>query len=108
IDVLVNNAGVIAVGPIELMTEQDYTEMMDVHFWGPLHAMMVARPVMRGRGGGRIVNISSIGGKVAVPHLAAYCASKFALTGLSQSAAAELRRENIYVITVYPNLIRTG
>ena len=108
IDVLVNNAGVIQVGPMEHMTEQDYDEAMDTHFWAPLHAMNAALPVMRGRGGGRIVNISSIGGKVAVPHLAPYCASKFALTGLSQAATTELRKDNIYVTTVYPNLIRTG
>src|SRR5688500_2600765 len=108
IDVLVTNAGIIQVGPIEEMTEQDYDESMDTHFWAALHAMNAALPVMRGRGGGRIVNISSIGGKVAVPHLAPYCAGKFALTGLSQAATTELRRHNIYVTTVYPNLIRTG
>ena len=108
IDVLVNNAGVIQVGPMEEMTEQDYDEAMDTHFWAPLHAMRAALPVMRGRGGGRIVNVSSIGGKVGVPHLAPYCASKFALAGLSQAATTELRRHNIYVTTVYPNLIRTG
>jgi NAD(P)-dependent dehydrogenase (short-subunit alcohol dehydrogenase family) len=108
IDVWVNNAGVIQVGPLELMTTRDYQEAMDIHFWGPLYAMMAVRPVMRGRGGGRIVNISSIGGKVAVPHLVPYCASKFALAGLSQASATELRSDNIYVTTVYPNLIRTG
>ncbi len=108
VDVLVNNAGVIQVGPMEHMTEQDYDEAMDTHFWAPLHAINAALPVMRGRGGGRIVNISSIGGKVGVPHLAPYCASKFALTGLSQAATTELRKDNIYVTTVYPNLIRTG
>jgi NAD(P)-dependent dehydrogenase (short-subunit alcohol dehydrogenase family) len=93
---------------MEHMTEQDYDEAMDTHFWAPLHAMNAALPVMRGRGGGRIINISSIGGRVGVPHLAPYCASKFALAGLSQCATAELRRHNIYVTTVYPNLIRTG
>src|SRR5688500_12720902 len=108
IDVLVNNAGIIQVGPMETMTEQDYNDALYTHFWAPLHAMNAALPVMRGRGGGRIVNISSIGGKVGVPHLAPYCASKFALSGLSQAATAELRRHNIYVTTVYPNLIRTG
>ena len=108
VDVLVNNAGVIQVGPMELMTEQDYDEAMDTHFWAALHAINAALPVMRGRGGGRIVNISSIGGKVAVPHLVPYCASKFALAGFSQAAATELRKDNVYVTTVYPNLIRTG
>jgi short-subunit dehydrogenase len=63
---------------------------------------------MRMNGGGRIVNISSIGGKLGVPHLAAYCASKFALTGFSQSVRAELARENILITTVCPGLMRTG
>jgi short-subunit dehydrogenase len=65
-------------------------------------------PHMRRRGRGRIVNISSIGGKIAVPHLAAYCASKFALVGLSDSMRAELAREGIYVTTVAPGMMRTG
>ena len=112
VDVLVNNAGVIQVGPIETMTEADFHESLDTHFWAPLHAINAALPVMRGRsregGGGRIVNISSIGGKIAVPHLAPYCAGKFALAGLSQALASELRRDSIYVTTVYPSLIRTG
>ena len=108
VDVLVNNAGVIQVGPVVHMTERDYQEAMDVHFWGPLHAINAVLPVMRARKFGRIVNISSIGGKVGVPHLAPYCASKFALVGLSQSLAAELRSDGIYVTTVCPGLIRTG
>jgi short-subunit dehydrogenase len=63
---------------------------------------------MRRAGGGRIVNISSIGGKVAVPHLAPYCASKFALTGVSNALRAELARDGILVTTVCPGLMRTG
>src|SRR5438094_8778376 len=63
---------------------------------------------MRTWGGGRVVNISSIGGKVAVPHMASYSASKFALTGLSEALRAELARDNIYVTTVAPGLMRTG
>ena len=108
VDVLINNAGVISVGPVELMTEHDYDEQMDVHFWGPLHTMMAVFPLMRARGGGRIVNIASIGGKIAVPHLVPYCASKFALVGLSQASATELRKNNIFVTTVCPGLMRTG
>ena len=108
VDVLVNNAGVIAVGPAELMTERDYDEEMEVHFWGPLHAIQAALPLMRAAGGGRIVNITSIGGKIGVPHLAPYCASKFALVGLSEALTTELRQDNIYVTTVAPGLIRTG
>jgi short-subunit dehydrogenase len=81
---------------------------MGVHFWGPLHTTLAAVPAMRAQGGGRIVNVSSIGGKIGVPHLAPYCASKFALTGFSDSVRAELARDQIYVTTVLPGLMRTG
>jgi NAD(P)-dependent dehydrogenase (short-subunit alcohol dehydrogenase family) len=108
LDLLINNAGVITVGPQEHMTVADYQEAMATHFWGPLHTMRAAIPHMRQAGGGRIVNISSIGGMVGVPHLAPYCASKFALTGLSTAFRAELARDGILVTTVNPGLMRTG
>ena len=108
IDVLINNAGVIQVGPLEHMQRGDFEEAMAVHFWGPLHTMMAAIPEMKRHGGGRIVNISSIGGKIGVPHLTPYCASKFALTGLSESIRAEVAKDNIYVTTVCPGMMRTG
>ena len=108
IDILVNNAGVISVGPIEHMEVADYHEAMAVHFWGPLHLIRAAVPFMRRQGGGRIVNISSIGGKMAVPHLAPYCASKFALVGLSNALTPELAQDGIVVTTVCPGLMRTG
>jgi NAD(P)-dependent dehydrogenase (short-subunit alcohol dehydrogenase family) len=108
IDVLVNNAGVMKVGPLEHMTHADFDEAMAVHFWGPLHTMLEAIPHMRRQGGGRIVNVSSIGGKIGVPHLAPYCASKFALTGLSESVRSELAKDGILVTTVCPGMMRTG
>jgi NAD(P)-dependent dehydrogenase (short-subunit alcohol dehydrogenase family) len=108
LDILINNAGIIKVGPIDHMTIGDFQEAMAVHFWGPLHTMRAAIPHMRHNGGGRIVNISSIGGKIGVPHLVPYCASKFALTGLSTSLHAELARDGILVTTVSPGLMRTG
>jgi NAD(P)-dependent dehydrogenase (short-subunit alcohol dehydrogenase family) len=108
IDVLVNNAGIIQVGPLDHMTPADFEEAMGVHFWGPLHTTLAAIPAMRAQGGGRIVNVSSIGGRIGVPHLAPYCASKFALTGFSESVRAELARDRIYVTTVLPGLMRTG
>jgi NAD(P)-dependent dehydrogenase (short-subunit alcohol dehydrogenase family) len=108
VDVLVNNAGVIEVGPLESMTLGDFEETMKTHFWGPLYATMAVLPRMRARRSGRIVNISSIGGKIGVPHLVPYCASKFALAGLSEGLRAELVKENVYVTAVYPGLMRTG
>ena len=90
------------------MTEEDFENAMATHFWGPLYLILEIVPVMRHRGFGRIVNISSIGGKIAVPHLAPYCASKFALTGLSDAVRAELDPYGIRVTTVAPGLMRTG
>ena len=108
VDVLVNNAGTIVVGPMEVMTLADYEDAMRVHFWGPLYATMAVLPGMKARGGGRIVNITSIGGKVPAPHLLPYTASKFALVGFSEGLRAELNKDNVYVTTICPGLIRTG
>lgn len=108
IDVLINDAGVIQVGPIDTMTLDDYKEAMEVHFWGPLYLTMAAMPHMRERKFGRIANITSIGGKVSVPHLLPYCASKFALVGWSEGLRAELLKDNVLVTTVCPGMMRTG
>jgi NAD(P)-dependent dehydrogenase (short-subunit alcohol dehydrogenase family) len=108
IDILVNNAGIIQVGPAEHMTTADYEQALAAHFWAPLYLMQEVIPHMKARGGGRIVNIASIGGKVAVPHLLPYVASKFALVGLSEGMRAELAKDNILVTTVCPGLMRTG
>lgn len=108
IDVLVNNAGVIQTGPVELMTIADYEEAMHTHFWGPLYLTLAIAPQMIERRSGRIVNIASIGGKIAVPHLLPYTASKFALVGLSEGLRAELGKHGVCVTTVVPGLMRTG
>lgn len=108
IDVLINDAGVIQVGPLEVQTQADFEEAMNIHFWAPYHTMQAVLPEMRERREGRIVNIASIGGKIPVPHLTPYCASKFALVGLSSSMGVELARDNIFVTTACPGLMRTG
>lgn len=108
VDVLVNNAGVIQVGPLEVMTVEDFEHAMQAHFWGPLNTILAVLPSMRQKKAGRIVNISSIGGKVSVPHLVPYSASKFALVGLSKGLRAELLKDGISVTTVCPGLMRTG
>ncbi|WP_201980839.1 SDR family NAD(P)-dependent oxidoreductase [Hymenobacter rubidus] len=108
VDVLINNAGIITAGPLDNMDARDFEDSMAVHFWAPLHAMQAVLPSMRRRGVGRIVNISSLGGKVALPHMAPYSASKFALVGLSEGFRAELRQHGVSVTTVCPGLLRTG
>ena len=108
IDVLVNNAGVISVGPILSQELKDFQEAMDVMFWGTVHPTLAALPQMLARGTGKIVNISSIGGKVSVPHLIPYGCAKFAVTGFSEGLHAELKRFGIHVLTVIPGLMRTG
>jgi len=108
VDVLINNAGIIQVGPMEVMEEEDYQNAMNVHFWGPLHLMNEVLPSMKKKKLGRIVNINSIGGIVSFPHLLPYNASKHALSGLSEGITAELNNLNIKITTVYPGLMRTG
>jgi len=108
IDVLINDAGIIQVGPVELTTVADFENAMATHFWGPLFTILAALPHMRRAGHRRIVNISSIGGKIAVPYLVPYSASKFALTGLSEGLRAELADDGFAVTTVCPGLMRSG
>jgi NAD(P)-dependent dehydrogenase (short-subunit alcohol dehydrogenase family) len=108
IDVLVNNAGVIRVGPVEEMQEEDFEQSLRTHFWAALYTTFEVLPEMKARGTGRIVNIASIGGKVAVPHLLPYSVSKFALVGFSDGLRAEVARHGVVVTTVCPGLMRTG
>ena len=108
IDVLINNAGIIQVGPLDSMNAEDFEAAMQSHFWAPFNTSMAVIPHMKEQKFGRIVNISSIGGKVSVPHLLPYNTSKFALAGLSEGLRYELMPDNIYVTTVCPGMMRTG
>lgn len=108
VDVLVNNAGVIEVGPAVTMSVADYEEAMATNFWGMLYPTLGVLPEMRARGTGRIVNITSIGGKLGIPHLLPYSASKFAAVGFSQGLRAEVASDGVKVVTVCPGLMRTG
>jgi NAD(P)-dependent dehydrogenase (short-subunit alcohol dehydrogenase family) len=108
IDVLVNNAGIIVVAPVETLTRADFERVMAVNFWGVLNPTLAVLPGMRARGSGRIVNITSIGGKFPMPHLLPYTCAKFAAVGLSQGLRAELADAGISVTTVVPGLMRTG
>lgn len=108
IDVVVNNASIIQVGPLETMRLDDFQNAMAVNYGGLLHTTLAVLPQMKARGEGRIVNITSIGGKVSVPHLLPYSAAKFAAVGLSEGLRAELSKDGIVVTTVVPGLMRTG
>jgi NAD(P)-dependent dehydrogenase (short-subunit alcohol dehydrogenase family) len=108
VDVLINNAGVIEVGPAETMSVADYHEAMATNFWGMLHPTLAVLPGMKQRGTGRIVNITSIGGKLGIPHLLPYSASKFAAVGFSQGLRVEVAPYGVKVVTVVPGLMRTG
>jgi short-subunit dehydrogenase len=108
IDILINNAGIITVGPAENQPLEAFREAIEVNYFGMVHATLAVLPQMLARAEGAIVNIASIGGKVAVPHLLPYSASKFAAVGWSQGLRAELRSKGIRVTTVCPGLMRTG
>jgi len=108
IDVLVNAAATISVGPLETTSIADYVESMEVTLLGAVRCAFAVLPGMRARGVGRIVNVSSIGGRVAVPHLLPYDTAKFALTGFSEGLRAELAGTGIAVTTACLGLTRTG
>lgn len=108
LDLLVNNAGIIQAGPLEATTLRDFEDAMGVMFWGTVYPTLAVLPQLRARGSGRIVNITSIGGKVSPPHLVPYSAAKFAAVGFSEGLRAELARDGISVTTVVPGLMRTG
>jgi short-subunit dehydrogenase len=108
VDLLVNNAGIIQVGPAESMRLEDYRHGMDVMFFGAVHAAEAVLESMRARRRGTIVNVTSIGANVGIPHLAPYDAAKFALRGWSEALGAEAAKHGINVVTVVPGLMRTG
>jgi NAD(P)-dependent dehydrogenase (short-subunit alcohol dehydrogenase family) len=108
LDILVNNAGAMVVGPVETMTVEDFERVMATNFWGEVYTTLAAVPHMKGQGWGRIANVISLGGKLPIPHMLPYTASKFALAGFSEGLRAELVKDNIYVTAVYPGTIRTG
>ncbi len=108
IDLLINDAGIIEVGPAENQPVEAYERTMGVNFFAALYTTYAVMQHMLRRKSGAICNISSIGGKVAVPHLLPYVAAKFALTGFSEGLNAELRPKGVRVTTVLPGLMRTG
>ena len=107
LDVLINNAGIYLLGSVEGFSLSDWHQAMDTNFWGYVHTLHALLPHFLERGKGTIVNVSSIGGKVPIPYQVPYTASKYAVTGLTQSLHAELEPKGIKVCGVYPNFIST-
>lgn len=107
VDALVNNAGYGQMGPIELISPEDAQQQFAVNFHGPLILTQALIPVMREQGGGRIINISSLGGRLAFPAGGMYSASKFALEALSDVLRMELEAFNIKVSVVIPGPVAT-
>jgi short-subunit dehydrogenase len=108
VDVLVNNAGEILVSPLENLEVADFERAMAVMFWGTLYTTTAVLPSMKEQGEGRIVNVTSIGGKVSVPHLLSYSCAKAAAVAFSNGLRNEIRQFGIEVTTVVPGLMRTG
>jgi short-subunit dehydrogenase len=108
LDILISNAGIIRVGPVESTTPADYETAVAIMAMAPARLALAALPLMRAQGHGRIVTITSIGGKLAVPHLLPYSMAKFAAVGFSDGLRAELGRGPVIVTTVVPGLMRTG
>lgn len=107
VDVLVNNAGIAYRSVIEQLTEEEDQEQLQTNYFGPLALIRLVLPLMRQKRWGRIVNVSSVGGMMAMPTMGAYSASKFALEGASEALWYELRPWNIKVTLVQPGFIHS-
>ena len=108
LDILINDAGAITVGPFASFTQTDFEEAMNLMFWAPVNVTRAVLPYMQKMHSGQIINIGSLGGRVSIPHLLPYCCAKFALIGFSTGLTTELKRDGIRVLTVVPGLMRTG
>jgi NAD(P)-dependent dehydrogenase (short-subunit alcohol dehydrogenase family) len=108
IDVLVNNAGRTQVGAVEETTDEELRALFDLHLFGPAALTRAVLPHMRRQGGGAIVQMSSVGGQVTAPGFGAYCATKFALEGLTETLRDEVAPFGIHTLIVEPGAFRTG
>ncbi|MGZ3439041.1 MAG: SDR family NAD(P)-dependent oxidoreductase, partial [Polyangia bacterium] len=107
VHILVNNAGVGVSGTLENQSLDDYEWIVGVNFWGVVHGCKFFIPILKRENEGHIVNVSSIFGLIGLPNFGAYCATKFAVRGFSESLRAELRQYNIGVTSVHPGGVKT-
>jgi NAD(P)-dependent dehydrogenase (short-subunit alcohol dehydrogenase family) len=107
IDIIVNNAGIMTVGPFEEESDTTAIRLLEINLHGVIHGTKEAVRRMRPRGTGHIVNVASSAGKTGFPHLATYCATKHGVVGLSEAVRAELRGTGVEVSVVMPNIVRT-
>ena len=108
IDVLVNNAGIGAAGPLEIVPEDEHRAVFETNYWGPVRMMRAVLPGMRERRRGCIVNVTSIAGRVAVPNQIPYSASKHALAAASEALAHEVAAFGVHVVLIEPGVIQTA
>ena len=108
IDVLVNNAGRTQVGAVEETTDEELRDLFELHFFAPAALTRAVLPQMRKQGGGAIVQMSSVGGQVTAAGFGAYCATKFALEGLTETLREEVAPFGIRTLIVEPGAFRTG
>lgn len=108
LDVLVANAGIIQVGPVGALRAEDFAAALDVILWGTVHPTLAALPLMRAQGGGRVLAITSVGGKIPAPHLLPYVTAKHAAVGFAEGLRAEAAHHGITVTCAVPGLMRTG
>lgn len=108
LDVVVNNAGYSLVGSMEEMTDQEFRQTVDVNLFGPVNVIRAAMPYLRSQGSGHVINISSNAGYVGFANAASYNAAKFALIGISEALAEEVKPFGIKVTVVAPGQFRTN
>jgi short-subunit dehydrogenase len=108
VDILINNAGVSYRSVVEHVSDSERLAQMDINFLAPMELIRLVLPHMRGQRRGHIVNISSVGGMMAMPTMAVYSASKFALEGASEALYYEVRPWNIHVTLVQPGFIHSA
>jgi 3-oxoacyl-[acyl-carrier protein] reductase len=107
VDVLVNNAGIGLFGRVEEMSPADFRAVVETNLFGVFYCCRAALPLMRQRGGGYIINISSLAGANPHPRMAAYNASKFALNGFSEALMQEVRHDGVKVSYIMPGSVNT-